>query len=423
MSDQLIIYGGKPLVGSVAISGSKNAALPILAAAILADGPVMLHNVPHLKDIITMLKLLQALGCQITFYGESTIEVNPCSIKNYAVPYELVKAMRASVLALGPLTARYQQAQIALPGGCAIGPRPIDLHLAGLSAMGADIQYVAGSIFAGVKGRLKGALVHMPVVSVTATENIMMAACLAEGVTVIDNAAREPEVVDLGEFLIKMGAKIQGLGTSKISIEGVKQLGAAEHRIIPDRIEAGTYLVAAAMTAGCVTVEGVNPLHLGATLEKLKETGGKLSITKTSVCLDMQGKRPKAVNCVTAPYPGFATDLQPQFVAMNSIAEGEGSVTETIFENRFMHVPELKRMGAHLSVQDQTILCKGVSHLDGVPVVATDLRASAALVLAGLEAGGKTLVDRVDHLDRGYEHLEEKLSKIGGKTERVQTTA
>jgi len=416
--DKLIVTGGKPLKGEIRISGAKNAALPVLVASLLTDEPLMVSNVPHLQDITTTMELLGRMGVHLVVGDKMVIEAHAAQINSARAPYELVKTMRASILVLGPLVARFGEAEVSLPGGCAIGSRPVNLHVKGLRAMGAEVNLDGGYIRARAK-RLKGARIFMDMVSVTGTENIMMAATLAEGVTVIENAAREPEVVDLADCLIAMGAKIDGAGTDVITIEGVERLHGATHVVIPDRIETGTYLVAAAMTGGDVRLRGVRPDLMQAVLEKLAETGATIETGPDWVRLSMRGRRLQAVNIRTAPYPGFPTDMQAQFVALNAIAEGTGTVTETIFENRFMHVYELQRMGANIEMEGNTAIVRGVDRLKGAPVMATDLRASASLALAALVAQGETVVDRIYHIDRGYECIEEKLSQLGARIKRM----
>ena len=416
--DKLVITGGAPLDGEVRISGAKNAALPILASALLSDGIVRLGNVPHLQDVTTTIGLLGRMGVGITVDERMTIEIDPSTINSFAAPYELVKVMRASILVLGPLLARFGQADVSLPGGCAIGSRPVNVHLDGLRAMGADISVDAGYIKARAE-RLQGVRLVMDVVTVTGTENLMMAATLAEGRTLIENAAREPEVVDLANCLISMGAKIEGAGTDTITIYGVDSLGGTSYSVMPDRIETGTFLVAAAISHGRVKVRDTDPDLLDAVLAKLREAGAKLSIGKDWIELDMQGKRPRAVDIHTAPYPAFPTDMQAQFTALNAVAEGVGTITENVFENRFMHVQEMQRMGANIKLEGNTAIVAGIEKLTGAPVMATDLRASASLVLAGLVAKGETVVDRIYHIDRGYQNIEEKLAGLGGKIRRL----
>jgi UDP-N-acetylglucosamine 1-carboxyvinyltransferase len=416
--DKLVITGGAPLDGEVRISGAKNAALPILASALLSGGIVRLSNVPHLQDVTTTIGLLGRMGVGITVDERMTIEIDPSSINSFAAPYELVKVMRASILVLGPLLARFGQADVSLPGGCAIGSRPVNLHLDGLRAMGADISVDGGYIKARAK-RLQGARLVMDVVTVTGTENLMMAATLAEGKTLIENAAREPEVVDLAKCLISMGANIEGAGTDTITIHGVESLGGTEYSVMPDRIETGTFLVAAAISHGRVKVRDTDPNLLDAVLAKLREAGAVLKIGKDWIELDMQGKRPRSVDIHTAPYPAFPTDMQAQFTALNAVAEGVGTITENVFENRFMHVQEMQRMGANIKLEGNTAIVAGIEKLTGAPVMATDLRASASLVLAGLVATGETVVDRIYHIDRGYQNIEEKLAGLGGKIRRL----
>lgn len=416
--DQLIITGGGPLSGEIRISGAKNAALPIIAATLLADEPVTVANVPHLHDITTSMDLLGRMGVQLVIDEKMSVEVDPRTIKTFHADYDLVKTMRASILVLGPLLARYGEAEVSLPGGCAIGSRPVDIHIDGLRAMGADIRVEEGYIRAKAK-RLKGAKIVIDRVTVTGTENLLMAATLADGQTIIENAAREPEVVDLANCLIAMGAKIEGAGTDTIVIEGVKRLHGAYHSILPDRIETGTYLVAAAMTGGKIKLKDTAPDLLDAVLSKLRDAGAEIETGVDWISLDMKGKRPKAVDLRTAPYPAFPTDMQAQFMAMNAVAEGSSIVTETVFENRFMHVQEMSRMGANIRVEGNTAFCTGVERLSGASVMATDLRASASLVMAGLVADGDTVVERIYHIDRGYERIEEKLGMLGAKIRRV----
>lgn len=415
--DKLIITGGNKLDGVVRIAGAKNAALPILAAALLAEEPVYIRNVPHLHDITTTMELLGQMGVGLVIDERMDIEVDASSIKNFYAPYELVKTMRSSILVLGPLLAHFGEAEVSLPGGCAIGSRPVNLHIKGLEAMGADIIVENGYIKAKAK-RLKGAHLVMDLVTVTGTENLMMAATLADGVTIIENAAREPEVVDLAHCLNSMGAKISGMGSDTITITGVKKLHGTDYRVLPDRIETGTYLVAAAITGGRIMVKDTRPDILDAVLAKLKEAGADIEIGEDWISLDMHGKRPKAVDIHTAPYPAFPTDMQAQFTALNIVAEGSGVITETVFENRFMHVMEMQRMGGKLRLEGNSAFSTGVSKLTGAEVMATDLRASASLVLAGLVAEGDTIVDRIYHIDRGYDHIEEKLAGLGAKIRR-----
>jgi UDP-N-acetylglucosamine 1-carboxyvinyltransferase len=416
--DKLLITGGTALQGTVRASGAKNAALPILAATLLANGPVTLSNVPRLRDIRTTLELLGRMGADLTHDADGVVQATPRILTSFAAPYELVKTMRASILVLGPLVARYGQADVSLPGGCAIGARPVNLHIDALKAMGADISVEGGYIRARAD-RLHGARLLFETVTVTGTENLLMAAVLARGETVIENAAREPEVVDLADFLITLGARIEGAGSDRILIQGVDQLGGAEYAVMPDRIESGTFLVGAAMTGGQVRVQHTRPDCLEAVLLKLKECGAMVEIGGDWIDLDMKGQRPRAVDIHTAPHPAFPTDMQAQFCALNCIAEGVGVVNETVFENRFMHVPELQRMGADIRIDGHLAICRGVERLTAAPVMATDLRASAGLVLAGLVAEGETMVDRVYHLDRGYERIEAKLAGLGAAIRRL----
>ncbi len=416
--DKLIITGGEALNGEIRISGAKNAALPILVSTLLAETPSMIRNVPHLHDITTTMALLGGMGIQLTVDENLSVEVDSSTIKNYFAPYELVKTMRASILVLGPLLARFGEANVSLPGGCAIGSRPVNVHLDGLQKMGAEITVESGYILA-KSGRLQGCNLLLDVVTVTGTENLMMAASLAEGTTVLQNAAREPEVVDLADCLIAMGAKIEGAGTDTITIEGVDSLQGATYDIVPDRIETGTFLVAAAMSGGRIKLKDTRPDLLDSVIAKLEEAGAKITSGEDWIELDMEGRRPKAVDIHTSPYPGFPTDMQAQFTALNSIADGAGTITETVFENRFMHVQELQRMGANITLEGNTAITRGVEKLTGAPIMATDLRASASLVLAGLIAEGETVVDRIYHIDRGYEAIEEKLQLLGAKIRRV----
>jgi UDP-N-acetylglucosamine 1-carboxyvinyltransferase len=418
---KLIIAGGEPLRGEIRISGAKNSVLPILAAALLAEAPVEIGNVPHLNDVTTMMELLGQFGAKLTVDERLTIEVDARSVDNYHAPYELVRTMRASILVLGPLLARFGEALVSLPGGCAIGPRPVDLHVLGLQAMGAEISIENGYIHAKAPKRLQGAQILFETVTVTGTENLMMAAVLAEGTTVLKNAAREPEVQDLANFLNVLGAKISGAGTDTITIEGVRALGGGKYRVVPDRIETGTYLVAAAITRGSIKTKNTKPELLEAVLQKLVEAGADIKRGEDWISLDMHGRQPKAVNIKTAPFPGFPTDMQAQFTALNAVSEGTGIITETVFENRFMHVQELRRMGADISVSGNTAICRGVFELMAAPVMATDLRASASLVLAALIAKGETIVDRIYHIDRGYECIEEKLMQLGARISRIST--
>ena len=416
--DKLSITGGTQLSGTVTISGAKNAALPILAGTLLATEAVTISNVPHLKDVTTMLSLLQMMGVQVTVDDRAGVEIDASKVDSPEAPYELVKTMRASILVLGPLVARFGEANVSLPGGCAIGARPVNLHVAGLQAMGADVVVEEGFIKARAD-RLKGAHIVFDIVTVTGTENLLMAAVLADGETVLENAAREPEVTDLANFLIGMGAKIEGAGSSTIVVQGVERLGGTTYPVLPDRIETGTYLVAAAMTGGRIRAVNTAPDTLEAVLIKLAEAGAKIETGDDWIEIDMQGKRPQAIDIRTAPYPAFPTDMQAQFCAMNAIAEGVGTITETIFENRFQHVLEMQRMGADIQLEGHTAICTGVDTLTAAPVMATDLRASAGLVLAGLAATGETIVDRIYHVDRGYERIEEKLRQLGASIRRV----
>ncbi|MDJ0907771.1 MAG: UDP-N-acetylglucosamine 1-carboxyvinyltransferase [Woeseiaceae bacterium] len=416
--DKLLIEGGATLGGTVRVSGAKNAALPILAGTLLASDPVTVRNVPHLKDVTTTLSLLQMMGVEVTVDDKLNVEVDASNVASYEAPYELVKTMRASILVLGPLVARFGHADVSLPGGCAIGARPVNLHVAGLQSMGADVSVENGFIKARAE-RLKGAHIVFDTVTVTGTENLLMAAVLADGETVLENAAREPEVTDLAAFLTTLGAKIEGAGSSTITVQGVESLGGGEHSVLPDRIEAGTYLVAAAMTGGKIRLEGAAPDTLEAVLIKLGEAGAEINVGDDWIELDMHGKRPVAVDIRTAPYPAFPTDMQAQFCALNAVARGYATITETIFENRFQHVLELQRMGADIQMEGHTAIITGVDRLTAAPVMATDLRASAGLVLAGLAADGETLVDRIYHVDRGYERIEEKLGRLGATIRRV----
>ncbi|MCP5207484.1 MAG: UDP-N-acetylglucosamine 1-carboxyvinyltransferase [Hahellaceae bacterium] len=417
--DKLVITGGRQLDGEIRISGAKNSALPILAATLLADQPVSVGNLPHLQDITTMIALLGRMGIELLIDEKMSVEVQANTIKQYTAPYELVKTMRASILVLGPLLAHYGHAEVSLPGGCAIGSRPVDLHLRGLEAMGADIVVEDGYIKASCKGGLKGAHIFMDTVTVTGTENLMMAAALAKGKTVIENAAREPEVVDLADCLNAMGGDVQGAGTSTLVINGVESLGGCHYDVLPDRVETGTYLVAAAATRGRIKLKDTREELLESVLLKLHEAGAHISTGPDWIELDMKGNRAKAVNVRTAPYPAFPTDMQAQFTALNAVAEGSGAVIETVFENRFMHVHELIRMGADIILEGNTAIVRGVEQLNGAPVMATDLRASASLVIAGLVAKGDTHVERIYHIDRGYECIEEKLQLLGAKIRRL----
>ncbi|MDG6784240.1 UDP-N-acetylglucosamine 1-carboxyvinyltransferase [Glaesserella parasuis] len=412
------VHGPFTLSGTVDISGAKNAALPILFAAILAEEPVILTNVPNLKDVETTVKILRKLGVVVERAENNAVHIDASKIDHYVAPYELVKTMRASIWALAPLVARFHQGQVSLPGGCTIGARPVDMHIAGLEKMGATITLDEGYVKAEVNGRLIGGRILMDKVSVGATLSVMMAATLAKGTTTIENAAREPEIVDTAIFLNKMGAKITGAGTDTITIEGVERLGGCEHHIVPDRIETGTFLVAAAISGGRITCRGTKADTLDAVIEKLREAGMQVDVTENSITLDSLGMRPKAVNIRTMPHPGFPTDMQAQFTLLNVVANGTSKITETIFENRFMHIPELIRMGAKAEIEGNTAICHGVENLSGTEVMATDLRASISLVLAGCIANGQTIVDRIYHIDRGYEHIEDKLQKLGARIER-----
>jgi len=416
--DKLQINGGIALEGEIRISGAKNATLPILAGALLADGSVTVGNVPHLQDVTTTIELLGRMGVSVTVDERMRIEVDPTTIREYFAPYELVKTMRASILVLGPLVARFGHADVSLPGGCAIGARPVNIHVAGLQAMGADIHIENGYIRARAK-RLKGTRLVLETVTVTGTENLMMAATLAEGETMIENAAREPEVVDLANFLISMGARIEGAGTDTIQIQGVERLSGTSYEVLPDRIETGTYLVAGAITGGHIRLKHTRPEHLDAVVAKLQEAGARVEIGDSWIELDMRGRRPRAVDVRTAPYPAFPTDMQAQFAALNTVAEGVSTITETIFENRFMHMLEMRRMGAEIRLEGNTAIIRGVPKLTAAPVMATDLRASASLVLAGLVAEGATQVERIYHIDRGYECIEEKLQQLGAQIKRI----
>lgn len=417
--DKLMIQNAGPLRGEIRISGSKNSALPILAATLLVDGVVRISNLPHLNDITTMLALLRCMGVGVTLDERMSVEIDANSINDFTAPYELVKTMRASILVLGPMLARYGVANVSFPGGCAIGSRPVDIHLRGLEAMGAIIDVDEGYIRARSNGRLRGAHIFMDTVTVGGTENLLMAATLADGRTVLENAAREPEVVDLANCLVAMGAQIQGIGTATLTIDGVERLHSCSYNIMPDRIETGTYLVAAAATRGCIKLKDTREDILEGVLLKLEEAGAHISTGPDWISVDMKGNRPRAVSLRTAPYPAFPTDMQAQFTAMNAVAEGASSVTETIFENRLIQVHELNRMGANIVLEGNTALITGVESLKGAPVMATDLRASASLVIAGLVADGSTLVDRIYHIDRGYECIEEKLQMLGANIRRV----
>jgi UDP-N-acetylglucosamine 1-carboxyvinyltransferase len=416
--DKLQIRGGVPLDGEVRISGAKNATLPILAGALLADGPVTIGNVPHLQDVTTMIELLGRMGASVTVDERMRIEVDPRTMRETFAPYELVKTMRAAILVLGPLVARHGSADVSLPGGCAIGARPVNIHVAGLQAMGAEVHIENGYIKARA-GRLKGARIVLETVTVTGTENLMMAATLAEGRTILENAAREPEIVDLALFLNSMGAGISGHGTDTIIVDGVETLHGTSYDVLPDRIEAGTYLLAAAITGGRVRARNARPDHLDAVLAKLEEAGATVVRGDNFIEVDMGGRRPRAVDIRTAPHPGFPTDMQAQFAALNTVADGVGTIVETIFENRFMHMLEMRRMGAEIRLEGNTAIIKGVPKLTAAPVMATDLRASASLVLAGLVAEGTTEVERIYHIDRGYECIEEKLQGLGAQIRRI----
>ena len=415
--DKLKITGNGPLHGEIVISGAKNAALPLMCAGLLTEDILHLTNVPMLADVKTTHKLLQGMGAEVESDGVSEFKINGGTVNNTCAPYELVKTMRASILVLGPTLARFGESEVSLPGGCAIGSRPVDQHLKGLETMGAEIVIEHGYVKA--RGKLKGARVVMDMVTVGGTENLLMAATLAEGVTTLENCAVEPEVVDLAECLVKMGAKISGIGTPSMTIEGVEKLHGCTHSVVPDRIEAGTFLCAVAMTGGQVRLQNAAPKTMEAVLDKLVEAGAEIQTGENWIDIKMT-QRPKAVDVRTVPHPGFPTDMQAQFMAMNAVAEGSSRMVETIFENRFMHVPELNRMGAHISAEGNTALVKGVEQLSGATVMATDLRASASLVIAGLVADGDTIVERIYHLDRGYEHIEEKLGKVGAKIERLK---
>ena len=416
--NKLLIQGGSTLQGEIRISGAKNAVLPILAATLLAEGTAVVENVPHLQDVTTTVSLLVSMGVSVIIDETMSIEIDNSTITTQVAPYELVRTMRSSILVLGPLLARYGYAEVSLPGGCAIGSRPVNLHIKGLQEMGADIEVKNGYILAKAD-RLKGTRIVLDMVTVTGTENLMMAATLAEGTTILENAAREPEIVDLANFLNKMGAKVSGAGTDTITIKGVEKLTGARHKVVPDRIETGTFLIAAAITGGKVKLKDTDPRLLDAVLDKLREAGAEIETGEDWISLDMKGQRPKAVSVRTAPYPAFPTDMQAQFTALNVVAEGTGTIVETVFENRFMHVQEMQRMGANIEVEGNTAIVRGVDKLNGAPVMATDLRASASLILAGLVAEGETEVQRIYHIDRGYELIEEKLALLGAKIRRV----
>jgi UDP-N-acetylglucosamine 1-carboxyvinyltransferase len=417
--DKLLIKGGSELHGEIYASGSKNSALPILAASLLADTPLKVGNLPHLNDVTTMLELLGSMGVDVMLSDEMEVQVDTSSINNLNARYELVKTMRASILVLGPLLAKFQKAIVALPGGCAIGSRPVNLHIDAMRAMGADVSIEDGNIVASVEGRLKGAKILFEPVSVTGTENVIMAACLAEGTTVIENAAREPEVIDLANCLIGMGAQIEGAGSDVITVNGVERLNGTTFSVMPDRVEVGTYLTAVAMTGGRVKIKQAKPEYLSSVITKLESAGALITLEDDSVAISMQQDKPKAVSLTTGPYPSFPTDMQAQFVSLNSIAEGNSTVTETVFENRFMHVQEIARMGGNITLKGNTAVIEGIEKLKGAPVMATDLRASASLVLAGLVAEGATIIDRIYHIDRGYERIEEKLKMLGADIERI----
>ncbi|KTG17894.1 MULTISPECIES: UDP-N-acetylglucosamine 1-carboxyvinyltransferase [unclassified Guyparkeria] len=416
--NKLLIRGGKPLDGEIRSSGAKNAVLPMMAASLLADSPVTIENVPHLQDVTTTMELLGRMGATLTVGDQMSVEVDTTTVDMLEAPYDLVRTMRASILVLGPMLARFKKARVSLPGGCAIGTRPVDIHLKGLEALGADVRVEGGYIETSAE-QLVGARIVLDQVTVTGTENLMMAAVFAEGETVIENAAREPEVVDLANFMNAMGADVRGAGSDVIRIHGVERLEGVRYRVLPDRIETGTYLVAAAMTRGRILVRDTRPELLDAVLAKLEQAGAEIETGEDWIRLDMHGRRPKAVDIRTAPHPGFPTDMQAQFVAMNAVAEGTATVVETIFENRFMHVQEIQRMGADIHIEGNTAVIRGVEALSGAPIMATDLRASASLVLAGLVARGETVVNRIYHIDRGYESIEEKLSRLGANIQRI----
>ena len=417
--DKLLIKGGSELRGEIYASGSKNSALPILAASLLADTPLKVGNLPHLNDVTTMLELLGSMGVDVMLSDDMEVQVDTSSIDNLNARYELVKTMRASILVLGPLLAKFQKATVALPGGCAIGSRPVNLHIDAMRAMGADINIEDGNIVASVDGRLKGAKIMFEPVSVTGTENVIMAACLAEGTTVIENAAREPEVIDLANCLIGMGAQIEGAGSDVITVNGVDRLNGTTFSVMPDRVEVGTYLTAVAMAGGKVKIKQAKPEYLSSVITKLESAGAFFILEDDSVEISMKKRKPNAVSLTTGPYPSFPTDMQAQFVSLNSIAEGNSTVTETVFENRFMHVQEIARMGGNITLKGNTAVIEGIEKLKGAPVMATDLRASASLVLAGLVAEGSTVIDRIYHIDRGYERIEEKLKMLGADIERI----
>ena len=417
--DKLLIKGGSPLNGEIYASGAKNSALPILASSLLADSPMKVSNLPHLNDVTTMLELLGSMGVEVMLNDEMDVQVDTSTIKNLNARYELVKTMRASILVLGPMLAKFQQATVALPGGCAIGSRPVNLHIDAMRALGAEVDIRDGNIEAKVNGRLRGAKIGFDPVSVTATENVIMAACLAEGKTIIENAAKEPEVVDLSNCLIKMGAIIEGAGSDIITIEGVEELKGSDFSVMPDRVEVGTYLTAVAMTGGHVKIKSAKPQYLTSVISKLELSGAKIETGEDWVEISMNKQKPKATSLTTGPYPSFPTDMQAQFVSLNAIAQGNSTVTETVFENRFMHVQEIARMGGNITLKGNTAVIEGIDSLKGAPVMATDLRASASLVLAGLVAEGNTTIDRIYHIDRGYERIEEKLKMLGADIERI----
>jgi len=417
--DKLLIKGGSPLNGEIYASGAKNSALPILASSLLADSPMKVSNLPHLNDVTTMLELLGSMGVEVMLNDEMDVQVDTSTIKNLNARYELVKTMRASILVLGPMLAKFQQATVALPGGCAIGSRPVNLHIDAMRALGAEVDIRDGNIEAKVNGRLRGAKIVFDPVSVTATENVIMAACLAEGETIIENAAKEPEVVDLSNCLIKMGATIEGAGSDIIIIEGVEELKGSDFSVMPDRVEVGTYLTAVAMTGGNVKIKSAKPQYLTSVISKLELCGAKIETGEDWVEISMNEQKPKATSLTTGPYPSFPTDMQAQFVSLNAIAQGNSTVTETVFENRFMHVQEIARMGGNITLKGNTAVIEGIDVLKGAPVMATDLRASASLVLAGLVAEGNTTIDRIYHIDRGYERIEEKLKMLGADIERI----
>lgn len=416
--NKLLIRGGTPLDGEIRSSGAKNAVLPMMAASLLADSPVTIENVPHLQDVTTTMELLGRMGATLTVGDQMSVEVDTTTVDTLEAPYDLVRTMRASILTLGPMLARFKKARVSLPGGCAIGTRPVDIHLKGLEALGAEVRVEGGYIETAAE-QLVGARIVLDQVTVTGTENLMMAAVFAQGETVLENAAREPEVVDLANFFNAMGADVRGAGSDVIRIHGVERLHGVRYRVLPDRIETGTYLVAAAMTRGRILVRDTRPELLDAVLAKLEQAGAEIELGEDWIRLDMHGRRPKAVDIRTAPHPGFPTDMQAQFVAMNAVAEGTSTVVETIFENRFMHVQEIQRMGADIHIEGNTAIIRGVEALSGAPIMATDLRASASLVLAGLVARGETVVNRIYHIDRGYESIEEKLSRLGANIQRI----